>query len=82
MLIRLQVIGHAHHRHAQTAAVTVAGIDVEEIRLVRERFWLHPHHPKVLEAVAQAEAGITEHPLVFRDPKESRRLAEAETRSG
>ncbi len=41
-----------------------------------------PHHPKVLEAVAQAEAGITEHPLVFRDPKESRRLAEAETRSG
>jgi len=36
-----------------------------------------PHHPKVLEAVAQAEAGITEHPLVFRDPKESRRLAGA-----
>lgn len=36
-----------------------------------------PHHSKVLEAVAQAEAGITEHPLVFRDPKESRRLAGA-----
>jgi pyrroloquinoline quinone biosynthesis protein E len=34
-----------------------------------------PHHDKVLAAVAQAEAGVTEHPLVFRDPKESRRLA-------
>ena len=33
-----------------------------------------PHHDKVLAAVAQAEAGVTEHPLVFRDPKESRRL--------
>ncbi|MGD9835025.1 MAG: pyrroloquinoline quinone biosynthesis protein PqqE [Piscinibacter sp.] len=36
-----------------------------------------PHHDKVLAAVAQAEAGVTEHPLVFRDPKESRRLAGA-----
>ncbi|MFT3666112.1 pyrroloquinoline quinone biosynthesis protein PqqE [Piscinibacter sp.] len=34
-----------------------------------------PQHDKVLAAVAQAEAGVTEHPLVFRDPKESRRLA-------
>ncbi len=36
-----------------------------------------PQHDRVLAAVAQAEAGITEHPLVFRDPKESRRLAAA-----
>jgi pyrroloquinoline quinone biosynthesis protein E len=40
-----------------------------------------PHHGQVLAAVAQAEAEartrVTEHPLVFRDPKESRRLAEA-----
>ena len=39
-----------------------------------------PHHGKVLEAVARAEtasaSGVTEHPLVFRDPKNSRRLAE------
>ncbi len=38
-----------------------------------------PHHDKVLAAVAQAEADarsrVSEHPLVFRDPKESRRLA-------
>ncbi len=35
-----------------------------------------PHHDKVLAAVKQAEAGagVVEHPLVFRDPKESRRL--------
>ncbi len=39
---------------------------------------LSPHHDRVLDAVAQAEAGVAapvEHPLVFRDPKESRRLA-------
>jgi len=37
-----------------------------------------PHHGKVVEAVQRAEAGVasvTEHPLVFRDPKNSRRLA-------
>jgi pyrroloquinoline quinone biosynthesis protein E len=37
-----------------------------------------PHHGKVLEAVARAESGAavaTEHPLVFRDPAQSRRLA-------
>lgn len=37
-----------------------------------------PHHAKVREAVAQAERGapaVTEHPLVFRDPATSRRLA-------
>ena len=37
-----------------------------------------PHHHKVQAAVAQAEAGeprVVEHPLVFRDPKESRRLS-------
>ena len=38
-----------------------------------------PHHAKVLEAVAQAEHAattrVTEHPLVFRDPAESRRLS-------
>ena len=39
-----------------------------------------PHHERVKAAVAQAEAGVAsgavvEHPLVFRDPKESRRLA-------
>jgi len=38
-----------------------------------------PHHPLVEEAVsraeAQATAGVVEHPLVFRDPANSRRLA-------
>jgi PqqA peptide cyclase len=36
-----------------------------------------PHHDRVQAAVANAEAGASavEHPLVFRDPKESRRLA-------
>jgi PqqA peptide cyclase len=42
-----------------------------------------PHHAKVLEAVASAErsaaSGVTEHPLVFRDPVNSRRLAKATT---
>lgn len=41
-----------------------------------------PHHDKVLAVVAQAEADArtrtTEHPLVFRDPAESRRLAATE----
>ena len=41
-----------------------------------------PHHDKVLAVVAQAEAEArtrtTEHPLVFRDPAESRRLAAAD----
>jgi PqqA peptide cyclase len=40
-----------------------------------------PHHAKVLAAVEQAEAAAltrtTEHPLVFRDPAESRRLVAA-----
>ena len=41
-----------------------------------------PHHGKVREAVAQAESAatagprVTEHPLVFRDPANSRRLAD------
>jgi PqqA peptide cyclase len=40
-----------------------------------------PHHAKVVEAVARAEVAATstgvaaEHPLVFRDPKNSRQLA-------
>ncbi|MEK8029755.1 pyrroloquinoline quinone biosynthesis protein PqqE [Ideonella sp. DXS29W] len=37
-----------------------------------------PHHALVQEAVAQAERGgdaVIEHPLVFRDPAQSRRLA-------
>jgi pyrroloquinoline quinone biosynthesis protein E len=37
-----------------------------------------PHHGRVLEAVARAESGVaqvTEHPLVFRDPVQSKRLA-------
>lgn len=37
-----------------------------------------PHHGLVVEAVERAEAGVavaTEHPLVFRDPKNSRRLS-------
>jgi PqqA peptide cyclase len=37
-----------------------------------------PHHGKVVEAVARAESGVaqmTEHPLVFRDPVQSKRLA-------
>ena len=37
-----------------------------------------PHHALVTAAVAQAEqrsAAVVEHPLVFRDPKQSRRLA-------
>ena len=41
---------------------------------------LSPHHDTVLQAVAQAEAGppaVTEHPLVFRDPANSRRLSPA-----
>lgn len=38
-----------------------------------------PHHARVVEAVAQAERGpvVVEHPLVFRDPANSRRLAPA-----
>ena len=38
-----------------------------------------PHHGLVVEAVARAEAGVVaavEHPLVFRDPKNSRRLSD------
>lgn len=42
---------------------------------------LSPHHALVVEAVDQAERAaatrVTEHPLVFRDPAESRRLAAA-----
>jgi PqqA peptide cyclase len=43
-----------------------------------------PHHGKVLAAVEQAEMAaaaprVTEHPLVFRDPANSRRLAKAST---
>jgi PqqA peptide cyclase len=42
-----------------------------------------PHHAKVLASVARAEqsaaSGVTEHPLVFRDPVNSRRLAKAAT---
>jgi PqqA peptide cyclase len=43
-----------------------------------------PHHGKVLAAVEQAEKAaaaprVTEHPLVFRDPANSRRLAKAPT---
>jgi pyrroloquinoline quinone biosynthesis protein E len=39
-----------------------------------------PHHAQVVEAVERAESGAasptaTEHPLVFRDPKNSRRLS-------
>jgi pyrroloquinoline quinone biosynthesis protein E len=38
-----------------------------------------PHHAKVTEAVDRAESaaasGVTEHPLVFRDPVQSRRLS-------
>ncbi|MGE5116079.1 MAG: pyrroloquinoline quinone biosynthesis protein PqqE [Betaproteobacteria bacterium] len=40
-----------------------------------------PHHGKVLEAVARAEAGAaaaTERPLVFRDAANSRRLADSD----
>jgi pyrroloquinoline quinone biosynthesis protein E len=39
-----------------------------------------PHHALVTAAVARAEAGVVataEHPLVFRDPKNSRRLSVA-----
>ena len=38
-----------------------------------------PHHGLVVEAVERAEAGVVaavEHPLVFRDPKNSRRLSD------
>jgi PqqA peptide cyclase len=43
-----------------------------------------PHHGKVLAAVEQAEKAaaaprVTEHPLVFRDPANSRRLAKVPT---
>ena len=41
-----------------------------------------PHHGKVLEAVARAEAGAaaaTERPLVFRDAANSRRLADSDS---
>ncbi len=43
-----------------------------------------PHHAKVIEAVERAEGMVvsglvTEHPLVFRDPANSRRLAKATT---
>jgi pyrroloquinoline quinone biosynthesis protein E len=40
---------------------------------------LSPHHGKIVEAVERAEVAsgkaVTEHPLVFRDPKNSKRLA-------
>ncbi|HEX4510074.1 MAG TPA: pyrroloquinoline quinone biosynthesis protein PqqE, partial [Burkholderiaceae bacterium] len=40
---------------------------------------LSPHHDVVVAAVAEAEAlpaaQVTEHPLVFRDPVNSRRLS-------
>ena len=40
-----------------------------------------PHHHLVQEAVARADnltaAGAVEHPLVFREPANSRRLSEA-----
>jgi PqqA peptide cyclase len=38
-----------------------------------------PHHARVVEAVARAERApaVVEHPLVFRDPANSRRLAPA-----
>jgi PqqA peptide cyclase len=43
---------------------------------------LSPHHALVTDAVRRAEAnaarGVTEHPLVFRDPVNSRRLAKAD----
>jgi len=35
-----------------------------------------PDHHRVLEAVERAERGVTEHPLVFRDPKNSRKLSQ------
>jgi PqqA peptide cyclase len=42
---------------------------------------LSPHHALVTDAVRRAESnaarGVTEHPLVFRDPVNSRRLAKA-----
>jgi PqqA peptide cyclase len=42
-----------------------------------------PHHAKVIQAVERAESAaskcVTEHPLVFRDPANSRRLAKATT---
>ena len=42
-----------------------------------------PHHGRVQDAVAQAEQAaatrVTEHPLVFRDPGNSRRLAKSGT---
>jgi PqqA peptide cyclase len=42
-----------------------------------------PHHGQVQQAVAQAERAaatrVTEHPLVFRDPNNSRRLAKSGT---
>jgi PqqA peptide cyclase len=42
-----------------------------------------PQHARVLDAVTQAERGtasrVTEHPLVFRDPANSRRLAKVAT---
>ena len=42
-----------------------------------------PQHARVLDAVTQAERAtairVTEHPLVFRDPANSRRLAKAAT---
>jgi pyrroloquinoline quinone biosynthesis protein E len=43
-----------------------------------------PHHGKVQEAVTRAEGGaaalVTEHPLVFRDAKNSKRLAQSDCR--
>ena len=45
-----------------------------------------PHHSKVQEVVEQVENGVTkqvtEHPLVFRDPAQSRRLASASIERG
>ena len=42
---------------------------------------LSPHHQRVVDVVARAESAaatrVTEHPLVFRDPANSRRLAKA-----
>ena len=45
---------------------------------------LSPHHDRVKAAVAEAESrsNVQEHPLVFRDPKQSKRLTDEAAAAG
>src|SRR5215210_4038554 len=48
VLVRLHVVGYAHEGHPEPAPVTVAGVEVEEVGLVRERVRLQTNGGPVL----------------------------------